>query len=118
MEGTKFGSLKDADKLTTVPLMKFEKEHYLTKTGKTINCHNWCNFEFYSTVYGNISLQRSSSLHQLRNYQSTTKEFNTTHDVVVFDIDFSENLTLPIKFEFQSTNWSHDHISVYPGILK
>ena len=34
------------------------------------------------------------------------------------DSDFAENLTVPVKFEPQSLNWSHEQITVHSGILK
>ena len=34
------------------------------------------------------------------------------------DIDFSENLTVPVKFKRQSLNWCHNQVTVHSGILK
>ena len=39
-------------------------------------------------------------------------------NTVVIDIDFSENLSVPVKFEPQSKHWDHEQVTVYLGILK
>ena len=34
------------------------------------------------------------------------------------DVDFSENLTIPVKYEPQSLHWAHEQVTVHSGILK
>ena len=34
------------------------------------------------------------------------------------DIDFSENLQVPVRFEPQSFHWSHPQITVHSGLMK
>ena len=44
---------------------------------------------------------------QLKHYRTIIHKFNDIHDSVLIDIDFSENLKVPVKFEIQSLDWSH-----------
>ena len=37
---------------------------------------------------------------------------------VSIDVDFSENLSVPVQFEPQSIHWSHSQVTVHSGILK
>ena len=55
---------------------------------------------------------------QLKYYRSSIKDFYNLFDSVNLDIDFSENLTLPIKHQAQSLHWSYTQITVHSGILK
>ena len=50
---------------------------------------------------------------QLRHYRSTVKSLRDHLNTVMVDIDFSENLQVPVKFEPQSLHWSHDQITVH-----
>lgn len=36
----------------------------------------------------------------------------------IIDVDFSENLTVPVKYEPQSLHWSHEQVTVHSGIMK
>ena len=55
---------------------------------------------------------------QLKHYRNTIHTFKEQFDAVSIDIDFAENLTVPVKFEPQSLHWSHEQITVHSGILK
>ena len=46
------------------------------------------------------------------------KEFRTLFDTVSLDLDFSENLQVPVKYEPQSLHWAHEQLTVHSGILK
>ena len=37
---------------------------------------------------------------------------------VLMDVDYSENLSIPLKFEPQSLHWSHAQVTVHSGIVK
>ena len=39
-------------------------------------------------------------------------------DDISVDVDFSENLSIPVKFEPQLLNWSHQQVTVHSGIMK
>ena len=54
----------------------------------------------------------------LRHYRSAIHTFRNMFDGVFLDIDFSENLKLPVKFEPQSMHWCHEAVTVHSGILK
>ena len=44
--------------------------------------------------------------------------FRNNFDALCLDIDFSENLSIPVKFEPQLMHWHKATITVYSGILK
>ena len=54
----------------------------------------------------------------LRHYRSTINEFREFYDNILIDIDFSENLSIPVKFEPQSLHWCHEQVTIHSGILK
>ena len=54
---------------------------------------------------------------QLKHYCATSNVVKDLFEGYI-DIDFSENLTVPVKFEQQSLHWSHEEITVYLGIIK
>ena len=39
-------------------------------------------------------------------------------NILQIDADFSENLSVPVKYEPRSMYWSHEQISVHSGITK
>ena len=39
-------------------------------------------------------------------------------DSLFIDIDFSENLKFPVKFESQWLPWGHEAITVHSGMVK
>ena len=49
-------------------------------------------------------------------YRSTIHKFKEHFDTIF--IDFSENLTVPVKYEPQSLHWSHEQVTVHSGLLK
>ena len=55
---------------------------------------------------------------QLKHYRTCIKSFREHFDTVSVDDDFSENLSIPIKYEPQSSHWSHSQATVHSGILK
>ena len=44
--------------------------------------------------------------------------FKLCFDTISVDVDFSENLSVPIKYEPQFLNWSHFQVTVLSGTLK
>ena len=54
---------------------------------------------------------------QLKHYRSSIHELEDALNAVVIDIDFSENLSVPVKFEPQSKQWDHEQVTVHSGIL-
>ena len=46
------------------------------------------------------------------------KEFRALFNTVSLDLDFSENLQVPVKYEPQSLHWAREQLTVHSGILK
>ena len=55
---------------------------------------------------------------QLKHYRNCIGTLRKELGEVSIDIDFSENLSVPVKFEPQTLHWSHQQITVHSGILK
>ena len=54
----------------------------------------------------------------LKHYRNTQSIFESLFDSVSIDIDFAENLTVPVKYEPQSLHWAHEQVTVHSGITK
>ena len=54
----------------------------------------------------------------LRHYRSAITNFRAMFDCLFIDIDFSENLKLPVKYLPQSLHWCHEAITVHSGIIR
>ena len=39
-------------------------------------------------------------------------------DTVCLDVDFAENLSIPVKYEPQSLHWFHEQVTIHSGIVK
>ena len=73
-----------------------------------------CLIQFISELLPVIIHHRNMQ----KRYRSLIKPFLAMIDTVNMDIDFSENLTLGMKFEPSSMHWVKQQISVHSGILK
>ena len=63
-----------------------------------------------------ISERLASFIHhrnQLKHYRSSIWSFKVHFDPVSIDIDFSENLTVPVNYKPQSLHWSHSQVTVW-----
>ena len=49
---------------------------------------------------------------------SSISSFKEHFDTVSIDIDVSENLSIPFKYELQSLHWRHSQVIVHSGIMK
>ena len=54
----------------------------------------------------------------LCHYRNAIHSFEDNFDVFYLDIDYSENLSIPVKFELQPMHWHKDTITVHSGIVK
>ena len=54
----------------------------------------------------------------MKHYRSTISKVEEHFDSVFIDIDYAENLTVPLKCEPQSLHCSHEQVTVHSGILK
>ena len=83
--------------------------------------YNWLFQADVSTHVGRQFNHNSNIIHhrkQLRNYSNTIHTFNNMFDDVSLDIDFSEKLKVPLKYELQSMHWTGVEIIIHSGILK
>ena len=102
--------------------MHFERVELITKSDKKVK-HLKAVFTHVNISYllRYISERLTKIIHhrnQLRHCRSCSKTFKKHFDTVFLNIDFSENLSIPVKFESQSLHWSHSQITVHSGILK
>ena len=110
------------DVTTTVKMQHFENVKVLTKNGakkkylKAVETDATFTFiaNFISNSLGKIVHHRN----QLKHYRNTIAIFRESFDALFVDIDFSENLSVLVKFEPQSLHWSHEQVTVHSGITK
>ena len=69
---------------------------------------------FISNIFAKIVYHRN----QLKYYRNIIAIFTESFDALFVDIDFSENLSVPVKFKPQSLHWSHEQVTVHSGITK
>ena len=94
----------------------------LTKAGKTVkrikaistNVNLAFILDFISSFLNSFIYHRN----QLKHYRACIGLLRQEFGDISLDIDFSENLTVPVKFEPQSLHWSHEQITVHSDILK
>ena len=112
----------NGDNSVTVPLLLFEKLPYKTKKGedntKLQAVKKEANMHFISTFINKLLPKIIHHRNQLKNYKSVHKEFYELFNAVYLDVDFAENLTIPVKCEPQALHWCHDQATVHSGILK
>ena len=114
--------LNSDDKATTVNMQHFQTLEVVTKKGKLVTrlkaISTAANFEFITDF---IEQRLSSIIHhrnQLKHYRFTLGVFKENFDTISLDIDFSENLSIPVKYEPQSLHWSHQQVTIHSGIRK
>ena len=54
---------------------------------------------------------------QLKNYRNTMQTFNSMFNAVSIDVDFSEKLKVPLKYEPRSMHWTGVEIIVHSSCL-
>lgn len=104
-------------------MQHFEKvETIQKKTGKTVKRLKAVSTKSNLTmIIEFINKYMTKTVHhrnQLRHYRNVVKSFKDSFDTIFIDIDFSENLKVPVKYEPQSLHWSHEQITVHSGLLK
>ena len=105
---------------TTVSLTTFVNKSYKTKKGedkfrlepesKKVDMN--ALVEFIQNMLPNVIDHRN----QLKHYRSIVKLYKELFGCIEIDVDFSEKLTVPLKYESQSMHWSHSQIIVHSGI--
>ena len=114
--------LNASDKNVFVHYLHFEMVESVNRKGEPVSHlkpvmkseNIECLLEEMHNILPNILNHRN----HLRHYRNTVKFVRDNFDAVFIDIDFSENLTLPVKYEPQSLHWNHDLVSVHSGIVK
>ena len=54
----------------------------------------------------------------LHHYRYSIHKVLQNVDAVCLDVDFAENLSIPVKHEQQSLHWSHEQVTIHSGIVK
>ena len=122
-----FNSLKTnllsrSDETKTVKMLYFETID-VTKRGKYIQklkaLHKDVNISDVIDFIGSLLPKIIHHRNLLKNYCTNLKIIlENINDCIVMGLDFSENLTVPVKQEPQSLHWSKDQKTVHSGILK
>ena len=106
----------------TVPFQYFDKLEVSLKSGKVVKqlkpVYTQADAISVISFIEDFLPKFIHHRNQLKNYRSTIHNFHDKFDAVFIDIDFSENLKIPIKYEPQSLHWSHEQLTVHSGILK
>ena len=76
------------------------------------------NMKFVVDFISELLTKIINHRNHLKHYRSTIHKFKEHFDTIFIDIDFSENLMVPVKYEPQSLHWSHEQVTVHSGILK
>ena len=99
----------------------FENIEITLKNGKVVKClkavKDHVDLLYITNLITKFLYKFILHRNQLKHYRETS---NAMKDLLegYIDIDFSENLTVPVKFEPQSLHWSHEEITVHLGIIK
>jgi len=114
--------LDNDDGKTTVNMQHFEKVTIVTKKGKELKrlraMSTKANMNFILNFISNLLSKIIHHRNHLKHYRSTIHGFKECFNTLIIDIDFSENLSIPVKFEPQSLHWSHQQITVHSGLMK
>ena len=105
-----------------VDLTTFKQVEYKTKKGeittksKPVPTKSSMTdiISFINSILANTINHRN----HLRHYRNAIKSFHDSFDAIFIDIDFSENLKLPVRWEPQEMHWCYEMITVHSAILK
>lgn len=118
----KHNLLQKDDGKTTVNMQHFETVECLSKNGKVVKrlkaVSTKANLNFILEFISSLLTKMVHHRNQLRHYRNIIHEFREHFDAMIIDVDFSENLSVAVKFEPQSLHWSHEQITVHLGLLK
>ena len=122
--------LEVADETTTVPFTYFEKqitcnakgEVVMTKLGnpakRLVPVKQQANCKFLIDFMKNMLPEIIFHRNMLKLYRNIKGVFLDSMQCAYIDIDFSENLTIGIKWEPQSLHWSKKQVTIHSGIFK
>ena len=103
--------------LTTFEMVQYKKKNgEITSKLKPVSRESSLNdiVQFINSFLPTIINHRN----HLRHYRSAITNFRAMFDSLFIDIDFSENLKLPVKFEPPPLHWCHEAITVHSDIVK
>lgn len=110
---TEFQKVTVVDKKTGESILnkKGQPSKRLTPINQQVNASYLINF--IENLLPSLIYHRN----MLQHYRSTIKQFKDMSPSLYTDIDFSENLTLGMKFEPQSMHWVRSQITIHAAIL-
>ena len=85
---------------------------------RTLNLQKKVFFPWYCFLCDSILPSIINHRNHLRHYRNAIHSFKDNFNVLYLDIDYSENLSIPVKFEPQSMHWHIDTITVHSGTVK
>ena len=75
------------------------------------------NITFIIEFVDNILAKTLHHCNHIQNFRTVHSTFLELFDCAWIDVDFSENLSVPVKYEPQSLHRAHEQLSVHSGIL-
>lgn len=117
------GRLKESsNEKILIDFTTFEMVKYVNKKGKEVeHLKAVTKMSSLAEIVTFLDKHLSNFIHHrnhLRHYRNISNSFREYFDVLFLDIDFSENLKIPVKFEPQSMHWHHETVTVHSGITK
>ena len=114
--------LEKSNEDVKIKFQHFEKVQHVNKNGKISDklkavtddvCTKFI-IDFISELLPKIICHRN----HLKHYQTVLPIFKEYFAGVLMDVDYSKNLSIPVKFEPQSLHWSHAQVTVHSGMVK
>ena len=104
-------------------MQHFEKVEVLMKNGKIVQClkavSTQANLSFITEfLEKRLSSSITHNCNQHKHYRSCLSSSKESIIGAYIDVDFSENLSVPVKYEPLDLHWLHEQITVHSGILK
>ena len=110
------------DGITSVSMQHFETLDTTTKNWKEVKrlkaVSTRANLEFILNFIEQFLRKIIHHGNHWWHYHNTIKDFREHFDALIMDIDFSENLFVPVKYEPQSLHWSYPQIIVHSGLVR
>jgi len=110
------------DSTKTVRMQHFVKVKSTTKKGKEVTklvaSATDGNMLFILDFIDQLLAKMIHHRNHLHHYRYAIHKMRENVDAVFLDVDFSENLSIPVKNEPQSLHWSHEQVTIHSGIVK
>ena len=110
--------LNEDNGVTTVPMQHFEEIETISKYRKTTKqlkaVSTNANIAFITNFINEQLTKITHHRNQLKHYRSIINDVKDHFlDDISIDMDFSENLSIPVKFEPQSLQWFHQQVTMF-----